>query len=110
MTIPPGYAEDCDRLEKIVSAAAKGDLGKPLFAFGPKDTFVIAALDDCKEHVARNDAARRVVALACEGRGSRVPTLMMLRMVIEKLGLPFEEVSIDEILSWVPGAIPVRLR
>lgn len=106
---PKGYAEACDRLAKIVIAASQGEQ-KPLFAFAPREAFMIVALEDIKDHVARNEQARRVLALALECDPVASPTMMMLRAVVEMLELPFETVTVEEIVSWVPGATPVMIR
>jgi hypothetical protein len=72
----------------------------PRFAFPPKEIALLADLRDVGERLARNEGARRLLALLikrCVERTGNAPTAMMLRVVLEELGIDVEYVSLGEL-------------
>jgi hypothetical protein len=73
---------------------------KPAFSFPPRDVALIADLRDCGELLARNDTARRLVALLiehCVKETGQAPTAMMLRVSLEMAGVSFDTWSGDDL-------------
>ena len=72
----------------------------PRFAFPPKEIVLLADLRDIGERLARNEGARRLLALVikrCVERTGQAPTAMMLRVVLEELGIEVDQVSLGEL-------------
>jgi hypothetical protein len=83
----------------------------PRFAFPPKDVALMADLRDVGDKLARNDAARELVALLikrCVERTGEAPTAMMLRIVLDMLKIPVEEVAPDELFRDVEFKVITR--
>ncbi|HET7485852.1 MAG TPA: hypothetical protein VFJ64_10830 [Solirubrobacterales bacterium] len=80
---------------------------RPRFAFPPRNIALIADLRDIGERLARNDAAKKLVALLidhCVKETGQAPTAMMLRVVLEQSGIPIEYVAPSELGLAVPRA------
>lgn len=72
----------------------------PRFAFPPKEIALDADLRDIGDNLARNDGARELTALLvkrCVERTGQSPTVMMLRVVLEELGIEVEYVALGEL-------------
>lgn len=72
----------------------------PRFAFPPKEIALLADLRDIGERLARNEGARKLTALLikrCVERTGQAPTVMMLRVILDELGIEVEYVSLGEL-------------
>lgn len=76
-----------------------GTSDKPHFVLPPREAFVVGCLDEIADAVCRNAPARelvaRFVAIAQAIGPDRGPTLEMLRVALEYVGLGYETEGID---------------
>jgi hypothetical protein len=80
-----------------VLQGCKGE--RPLFGF-PRDVALFFSLDDIGGKLARNDVARSFVPLVvrrCVERTGCHPTVLMLQIALDHLGIPVEECSLSEL-------------
>lgn len=91
---PKGYREGCNLTAEIVQRFKSS---APAFVF--PHVALIASIADVGARLARNDAARWLVeALIVESKRRKladVPTVLMLRAVLELEGIPFELVPLE---------------
>ncbi len=72
----------------------------PEFVFPPRDIAFVAGLDEVGEYLARNDAARELLAaIVSESRRrlGEAPTVMMLSAALELAEIPFARVPFAEL-------------
>lgn len=70
----------------------------PLFAFPPAEIGLLGDLRDIGARLARNDAARELLALLiaqCVGKTGHAPTAMMLLAALNMTGIAVERVSLS---------------
>lgn len=73
---------------------------RPRFAFPPREVALVADLRDCGHILAKNEAATKLVALLIDHgvkETGQAPTAMMLRVVLESVGIPIEYQSLSEL-------------
>lgn len=99
-----------ERGAKITVAIVAGWTGpEPRFAFPPKEIGLIADLSEIGEKLARNNAARELLALLikrCRERTGQVPTVIMLQVALDMSGIPTETVPLSDLKLPTP-MIPI---
>ncbi len=91
------YNQACELVYELV---VRWKPRAPDFVFPPRDIAFVAGLDDVGEYLARNDAARELLAaLISESRRrlGEAPTVMMLRAALELQQIPFALVPFAEL-------------
>jgi len=79
---------------------------RPTFRFPPREYALLADLRDIGDRLAVDDSARRLVKHLVEtvvaGTG-QAPTAMMLRVILDDLGIPILWVSLEQLGLGVAG-------
>lgn len=75
--------------------------GRPEFVFPPPEVAIIGSIVDVGDKLARNDAARELIARLIKEFDRRkmkdYPTVMMLKICLEKHGIPIKTVPFEEL-------------
>jgi hypothetical protein len=100
--IPVNYVRTCERMAVALRRWLEAHPGeRPRFALPPPGILAIATLDQAVDIVARDAHARELVIGFCAigrkigGRGAE-PTIMMLCVVLERVGLAAETAGLEE--------------
>lgn len=74
---------------------------RPEFWFPPREIALLASIADVGKNIARNDAARELIAQLmkeCDRRKlNDYPTVMMLLTALDYHGIPFKHVPFEEL-------------
>ena len=92
---PAGYLRCCDWLDaRVGRLLAEGD-GEPRFVLPPRTIALVGDLGEMGGRIARNAAARKLVAECHALTGDERPTIVMLAVVLERRGIDVERVTLD---------------
>jgi hypothetical protein len=96
--VNPHHYQDCaDRLDKMVAALAV-HAEAPRFAFPPPEIALLAGVDQVGHRLARNETAHALVeAVKLRFTIAEMPTVMMLRAILELREIPIDFVSLSEL-------------
>jgi hypothetical protein len=98
------YEKGAELCAKLVGEAKTT---APAFRFPPYP--LLSDLGEVGQKLATNDAARELVALLCKRSRerfgpSRLPTVLMLQVSLDRHGIPYATVSLSELGLEVPRA------
>lgn len=100
---PPAveYELGCQLTYEVVGQFKIFGSGVPLFAMTSKEIAILASIKNVGHQLARNTAAHELINRLCEEADRReygdYPTVMMLRLCLEKYEIPIQELPFQEL-------------
>lgn len=101
------YMQTCEAMHTaLVDWLRAHPGGVPRFAMPPREVGVVGCIDDVVDIIAKDDAARQLVGILCDIgvkiRPHGQPTILMLRVVLDTIGLPYEVAPMEEFAAKFP--------